>query len=451
MKRLALVLLLASCTTPPAVPPVAPVVKLPNTEWLLTSMRGKPLIEGTRITLQFDEKGAGGYSGCNWYGGDYTLSGSKLTFGLVSATARGCMQRGVGRQESDYHAILRNLGDFKVDDDRLVMHDPSGNPVLEFTRIKALPMDPAKLVGTRWRLPGSPVTLELTADAMSGFAGCRDYTGTYVAKGDKIKFTSISMSSTDCAKSRKTLVAEENYTTDLSETERYSLSADRLEFTTASGRKLVFVPYEGPPPAITGAPQLMPVDEAAKDPSFARFRADLIEALQREDKKALLAVIADHIKVDFGGGEDRAAFIRHWELDGTGAGSPVWSELQRILRLGGTFGAENQFWAPYVFSKWPESIDAFEHVAAVGPRVFVRDAPDDNAKPIATLDHHIVRIAQGDPMRGGNQSAAMRKVVLPDGREGWVAEDEVRSPIDYRAAFEKRDGKWKMTLLVAGD
>jgi hypothetical protein len=37
------------------------------------------------------------------------------------------------------------------------------------------------------------------------------------------------------------------------------------------------------------------------------------------------------------------------------------------------------------------------------------------------------------------------------GNKGFVLARDVRSPIDYRAYFEKHKGKWQMTVFVAGD
>jgi hypothetical protein len=42
-------------------------------------------------------------------------------------------------------------------------------------------------------------------------------------------------------------------------------------------------------------------------------------------------------------------------------------------------------------------------------------------------------------------------VTLGNGRSGFVRREHVRSVIDYRATFEKVDGKWLMTTFLAGD
>jgi hypothetical protein len=37
------------------------------------------------------------------------------------------------------------------------------------------------------------------------------------------------------------------------------------------------------------------------------------------------------------------------------------------------------------------------------------------------------------------------------GKKGYVKGEFVRSPIDYRAGFDKVDGKWKLRLFLARD
>ena len=44
-----------------------------------------------------------------------------------------------------------------------------------------------------------------------------------------------------------------------------------------------------------------------------------------------------------------------------------------------------------------------------------------------------------------------QRIALPGGGTGYVTAPEFRSPIDYRARFEKRDGRWRMIVFIAGD
>ena len=68
------------------------------------------------------------------------------------------------------------------------------------------------------------------------------------------------------------------------------------------------------------------------------------------------------------------------------------------------------------------------------------------AQPLASLDYGIVAAGAAQP-----EDESWRAVRLPDGRAGFVDRRYLRSPIDYRAAFARIDGRWQMTLFLAGD
>ncbi len=59
--------------------------------------------------------------------------------------------------------------------------------------------------------------------------------------------------------------------------------------------------------------RLLPVDEAATQPDFFTFRAQLLTAVARHDAAALMAVVHPNIKCDFGGGEGKAFFEEYLE------------------------------------------------------------------------------------------------------------------------------------------
>ncbi len=195
--------------------------------------------------------------------------------------------------------------------------------------------------------------------------------------------------------------------------------------------------------------RLCPVDQASQDPSFAAFREQLAGIVERRDAAALLRVVDPKIRTTFGEGGGSDDFRARWKLDS--GDSPLWQELATILSHGGTFGGEGaskSFWAPYVFSAWPEEKDAFTHVAALGPGVAVRERGSADAPLIATVDWGILELVLG---QGWSPEDPWYQVRLPDGRAGWVDASQVRMPLDWRAGFVKRDGEWKMNILVAGD
>ena len=188
------------------------------------------------------------------------------------------------------------------------------------------------------------------------------------------------------------------------------------------------------PPAVTG-PRLPFVDEAPNDPTFAAYRDQLLAAVRARDTKTLLALADPHIRTSFGGDGGHASLT-----------DDHWRALEQILPLGGTF-RDGMFWAPYVYSAWPESHDAFESLAVIADNVPLRASGDANAPAIATLSRDIVKRA-GQP---GADPGPWTKVTTADGKTGFVESQYVRSPVDYRAGFTKTPDGWRMSTLVAGD
>ena len=188
------------------------------------------------------------------------------------------------------------------------------------------------------------------------------------------------------------------------------------------------------PPSVTG-PKLQFVDEASKDPTFAAYRDQLLAAVRARDAKKVLELSDPNIRLSFGGTGGRAAFEKALKEE-------IWGELEQILTLGGGF-REGMFWAPYVYSAWPESQDAFEYLAVVGDDVPLRASPDTSAPVIATLSRDLVK-REGQPN-------PWQKVTTADGKTGYVETKSVRSPVGYRAGLAKSKDGWRMQALVAGD
>lgn len=193
---------------------------------------------------------------------------------------------------------------------------------------------------------------------------------------------------------------------------------------------------------VLAADRLPPVDESATDPSFLAFKVRLLAALERKDLPALLRVVDPKIRTSFGEGDGIPTFRRHWKLDRP-AQSKVWNELAAVLRLGVTRD-ETEFIAPYVFTKFPQTLDAYSHAAVIRPAAVLRKTPNASAPKVATLDYHLVTLL-GQPVKG------WRQVRTAEGATGWLPERDLRSPLDYRAFFEKRGGAWKLTAFVSGD
>jgi hypothetical protein len=126
-----------------------------------------------------------------------------------------------------------------------------------------------------------------------------------------------------------------------------------------------------------------------------------------------------------------------------------WEEFGWVLAHGGTFRTPTEFQAPYVYSAWPDEFDPFESMAVTGSRVRVRDAPQATARVLTHVDYAIVRRFANEPDPPG--WTHVRLASGPVEYVGYVASIYVRSPIDYRAIFTFKDGRWRLTAFVAGD
>ncbi|NIN63919.1 MAG: META domain-containing protein, partial [Anaerolineae bacterium] len=228
---------------------------LDGTDWVLRSLYGSSLVEGSNITLNFGDGFASGFSGCNAYGGEYTAADDgTLTIPEIAVTAQLCQTpEGVMRQEDAYIQALGNAAAYRLTDDRLEIHNVLGETTLVLALKEHFPMDPRDLVGTEWQLrslngshpvEGSEITIAFTEDKFSGSAGCRGYRGTYRASGDNILFPELEMTESGCRGAEALVLQEGEYTTSLEWATNYRISEGQLEIFTARGEVLLYGPVQ---------------------------------------------------------------------------------------------------------------------------------------------------------------------------------------------------------------
>jgi hypothetical protein len=203
-------------------------------------------------------------------------------------------------------------------------------------------------------------------------------------------------------------------------------------------------------PAMAQVGKLYPIDEGPKDPSFQAFRAKLIEAVKNRDAKFILSILDPKILNSFGGDGGVKEFKEMWKPDNPN--SELWDTLIGVLSMGGSFDTKNKndFCAPYVYSQFPE-LDAFDHSVIIGEQVHMREQPGLTSPTVATLSYDIVANTDQstEPVKKDGHSWVAIK--LSNGKTGFVSKQFIRSPIDYRACFTKKRGRWLMVTLVAGD
>ena len=196
--------------------------------------------------------------------------------------------------------------------------------------------------------------------------------------------------------------------------------------------------------------KLYPIDEAASDPTFVAFRADLRKAIEGRDVKFIRAAISRDIELSPDGEEQGPEdFEQLWQP--ASSYSDLWDTLDELLALGGSFqNGGREFCAPYVYSKWPAMLSPAEGLAVIGDKVNLHDSCATNAPVLAALDHDVVT------WNGAHETITVRgkewaHVKMVDFTAGCVAAEYVRSPLDYHVCFEKIQGKWMITALTEGE
>lgn len=194
-----------------------------------------------------------------------------------------------------------------------------------------------------------------------------------------------------------------------------------------------------------------PFDEAKKDASFLAFRSKLVEAAKKRNVKYVLSIVDPNIKNGFGGEDGIANFKKLWKINSPK--SEFWNEFLTVITNGGNFDEANKklFVAPYSFNSFPDDVDSFSNSLIFGNNVNLRSKPDTNSTVVAGLSYNIVEILDSVKDKNDINKIAWVEVKTLGGKRGFVSADFVRSPIDYRAGFEKIRGVWKMTFFLAGD
>jgi hypothetical protein len=209
------------------------------------------------------------------------------------------------------------------------------------------------------------------------------------------------------------------------------------------------------PACVAQVASLRPTDQATDDPAFITFRGRLLAALATRDTAAVLSAFAPDARLSFGDDAPGPEGVRRMWLGPRREMRPtVWEALTVVLGMGSVRDSENEAFAsaPYVYNGWPEDVDPFTHAAIVGENVRVRSAPGLDGGVLATLSYAVVPVEEwtvDDPASSAPRGWA--RIRLADGRTGFVSQSYLRSPVDYRAGFEKVNGSWRIVFFLAGD
>ena len=192
--------------------------------------------------------------------------------------------------------------------------------------------------------------------------------------------------------------------------------------------------------------KLLPVDEASRDPGLLALLVKVRALAAQRDSYGLEALMLPTFRVEFDAGKGPAAFHRRWLPESQS--SVLWRVLKRLFSLGGTFYSETLFALPYVYTQFPADLDPLGHVVAVKAGARLLDKPQQDGKPVGTLDYTIIPLAQRLQPPVMMTAGRYLEVIVPPAGRCFVAESDVYSPAAHRAFFEKRGGRWRWISLV---
>lgn len=118
-------------TTSPDLSPTGVVdTSLAGTEWVLTELRGEPPLGSAEITLVVDASSAGGWSGCNHYGGAPAVTDDTFRLDDIVATAMACEDARLMDQESDYLSLLGQTSTWELEGSALTLRTNGGETLV---------------------------------------------------------------------------------------------------------------------------------------------------------------------------------------------------------------------------------------------------------------------------------------------------------------------------------
>lgn len=198
-------LLLSACSLVPGAG--APAL---DGEWrlLVGTNQGQPipLVDGAAPTLRIDGTTIGGSSGCNQYGGTIEINGSAVTVSVGSMTEMACQEPRMSL-ESAFMAALPHVTTAARTGDALALSGPQVE--LRFELVPPVPN--AELIGPTWVLDSlidGAVTSSVLGEALvefgtdgsfTGSTGCRLFTATYAAAGDRMTVTDLVTTKNACS------------------------------------------------------------------------------------------------------------------------------------------------------------------------------------------------------------------------------------------------------------
>jgi len=219
---------------------------LAGSSWNLVSYKGMAttMPAAAAATLAFGVDGSlTGSTGCNQFGGTYSVDGQQLTLTLGPITQRACADPLQQAQEVALIRLFPQVSRFSSTADQLLLVDPGDQTLLTYTA------GLSGLENTAWNVTGvnngrgGVETTALTANLIAGFGpggvfsgqgGCNNMTGTYQTSGpDGLTITDLATTKKTCGAAVDALEAE--YVAALGRVTRYTITGNTATLRASDG------------------------------------------------------------------------------------------------------------------------------------------------------------------------------------------------------------------------
>jgi heat shock protein HslJ len=224
---------------------------LTDTSWILVSYQANqansgnqvslPALPGATLAFAAGDK-LSGSTGCNSFGGTYTVNGTSLKITVDAMTQRGC-DAVMTEQETAVTKLLPTVASYAISDNMLKLSGSDGKELMRYVVTKKA------LSGTSWQVTGvnngkgavesTSLTENLTAqfgadNTFSGSGGCNQLSGPYTSNATTtLTIGPLSATEKSCADDVNQLEAA--YTAALGAVAAYEISGDTLTMRDTSG------------------------------------------------------------------------------------------------------------------------------------------------------------------------------------------------------------------------
>ena len=205
-----------------------------------------------------------------------------------------------------------------------------------------------------------------------------------------------------------------------------------------------------PAPLHAQESRIEPEDEASRDLSWALFRAKLLTAIEKRDRKFVLSVLDPKVRNGSDSPVGIAEFRRQWEFDSDNG--VFWRQLPSTLSVGSAWlqrsKTQRELCAPYVLAKWPREVDPGAYGVIATKEALVKVEPSWESGTVARLSYDIVRVTDWEVVDLDPKFVQkwVRIRLLKEGT-GFVPEEHIRSPIEHAACFVKHGTSWRLTVF----